>query len=150
GQWRSSRVVTAGLNPSEIEFRASGGSPLMDGQQRFLHWPADGALTEGRLAAAVARSGGYFTLGDCYPPWFHRYNAFLEGLGVSFQAGPACHTDYLSPFATRTGIAQCSGQTQRRLAAFGYPFWVEVLSAMPRTEVIFGHGNGWRAMPAQL
>src|SRR5262245_46623940 len=134
-QWRSSRVVTAGLNPSEIEFRASDGSPLTGDRQRFLHWPSDGALAEERLATAFARSEGYFTLGNCYARWFNRYNAFLEGLGVSFQAGTACHTDYLSPFATRTGIARCSRHTHRRLAAFGYPCWVEALNAMPRVEV---------------
>jgi hypothetical protein len=150
GQWRGSRVVTAGLNPSEIEFRASDGSPLTGDRQRFLHWPADDALTEERLEAAFARSEGYFTLGNCYARWFNRYNAFLDGVGVSFASGTACHTDYLSPFATRTGIARCSRRTQRRLAAFGYLFWLRVLSALPRAEVIFGHGSGWRAMPALL
>ena len=62
GRWQTARVVTAGLNPSEIEFRTPNGAPLTAAGQRFLHWPADGMLTEERLARARQRAEGYFSL----------------------------------------------------------------------------------------
>jgi hypothetical protein len=150
GRWSESRVATAGLNPSEGEFRDRRLAPLSGAAQRFLHWPDDGHLTEERLEIAFARSEGYFTLGNCYARWFSRYDAFQAGLGVAFQAGSACHTDYVSPFATTTGIARCSRATQQRLAVYGRPLWVQILCQMPHLELIFGHGAGWRDMPRLL
>jgi hypothetical protein len=148
GRWRASRVVTAALNPSEGEFRDQNRAPLAATAQRLLHWPADDRLTGERLETAFARSEGYFTLGNCYARWFSRYDPFLDGLGASFRDGSACHTDYLSPFATRVGIAQCGRATRTHLAAYGLPLWTRVLRRMAQVELIFGHGAGWRAMPA--
>jgi hypothetical protein len=140
GQWRTSWLATAGLNPSEMEFRDQGRLPLASEQQRFLHWPDDG----------LGRAERYFVRGRAYSRWFDRYTAFLEGAGASFGAGTACHTDYLSPFATTTGVGACSPAIRRKLARYGYPLWVRVLNALPQLRVVFGHGAGWQEMPGLL
>lgn len=46
GQWQTARVVTAGLNPSEAEFRDKTGVPLQAERQRFLHWPPMASSTK--------------------------------------------------------------------------------------------------------
>lgn len=150
GQWQTSRVVTAGLNPSEIEFRDRRGQPLLGSAQRFLHWPEDGQLTEERLQVARERAEQYFTLGNAYTRWFDRYSSFLAGAGVSFKDGTACHTDYLSPFATYNGISKCSRKIQKQLPVYGHRLWVRVLEAMPQIQIMFGHGAGHHIMPGLL
>lgn len=147
GRWQKSRVATVGLNPSEDEFRDKHREPLRDSQQRFLHWPDDSQLTAERLELAFQRSEGYFTLGNVYAEWFGHYTPFLADLGVSFEDGTACHTDYLSPFATRVGVGSVRSATRKRLAEFGHNCWLRVLSHMPELEVLVGHGGGWRDMP---
>jgi hypothetical protein len=150
GRWQSSRVATVGLNPSENEFRGEDGQPLSGARQRFLHWPEDGLLTQERLVLARHRAEGYFELGNVYATWFGDYTRFLEGLDVSFGGGTACHTDYLSPFATRIGIGALRSTTSRRLAEFGYGCWLQVLRQMPRLELLVGHGRGWWEVPRLL
>jgi hypothetical protein len=46
GQWQTSRLATAGLNPSEIEFRDRFGQPLAGSKQRFLHAVQQGLWTD--------------------------------------------------------------------------------------------------------
>ena len=154
GRWDTARVATAGLNPSEDEFRAKTPKgrckPALRGdQQRFLHW-GDGTLSPARLEEAFRRARGYFELGNAYWQWFGQYSEFLESLGTPFSEGMACHTDYVSPFATRTGLSRCSSRTRAMLCEFGEPVWVEVLIRCTRLEVLFGHGAGWRRVPDLL
>jgi hypothetical protein len=150
GQWQTSRFATAGLNPSEIEFRDRLGQPLAGSKQRFLHWPDDGQLTEERLQIARERAEHYFTLGNTYTRWFDLYTSFLAGAGVSFKDGTACHTDYLSSFATYAGISKCSRKVQNHLPAYGRRLWPRVLEAMPHLQIVFGHGAGHHSMPGLL
>lgn len=141
GDWKNARVVTAGLNPSEREFRDEKDLELGERAQRFLHWPEGDALTEDLSREAFRRSEGYFTLGNHYQRWFQAYEPFLKKLGVSFASGSACHTDYLSPFTTRQGISEHEGSAAE-LMAFGLPLWAEILAAIPNVEVVVGHGRG--------
>jgi len=90
---------------------------------------------------------GYFTLGNAYSLWFDRYKAFLNALAMPFESGLACHTDYVSPFATKVGISKCCAATQRLLPEFGERVWLDVLANCPNLEVVFGHGRGWRRVP---
>lgn len=151
GQWEEARVVTAGLNPSEDEFRdkeqvgADGWKvPLKGEHQRFLHWPKAGILTRDLRNEAFRRAEGYFKLGNAYEDWFGAYTEFLSAIGATFASGNACHTDYVSPFATVEGISKCSPATIKRLKLSGFQYWVSVLELCPRVEMIFGHGHGWR------
>jgi hypothetical protein len=95
-----------------------------------------------RITEAFYRSEGYFELGNQYGLWFNKYKPFLDGIGASFADGTACHTDYVSPFATKCGISKCR-ETARQLLPTGEQFWLDVLNCCPRLEIVFGHGRGW-------
>lgn len=151
GQWSTARVVTAGLNPSEDEFRDKSQvgpdglkTPLKGTRQRFLHWPKAGLLTRELREEAFRRAEGYFKLGNAYEVWFSAYNEFLSAMGATFVSGNTCHTDYVSPFATVKGVSNCGPTTIARLELTGFHYWVRVLELCPCIEVIFGHGRGWR------
>ena len=149
GRWRTARIVTAGLNPSTYEFRdpdqktATGEKcPLVGDRQRFIHW-GGGRLTQTRLEEAFRRSDGYFEIGNQYAKWFNKYAEFLDALSVPFIEGRACHTDYVSPFATRVRISRCRPAADL-LEEAGFRCWLDVIERCPRVELIFGHGRGWR------
>lgn len=148
GNWRTAEVATAGLNPSEDEFRhpePAGRLPLRGEAQRFLHWE-DGALTEDRLAEAFRRAEGYFTLGNWYARWFRAYEPFFEGLRRSHLGGGVVHTDVESPFATRVGIGKVSSESRKTICKHGHAAWLSVLQLCPLVRVVIGHGRGWRAV----
>jgi hypothetical protein len=56
----------------------------------------------------------------------------------------------VSPFATITGISKCSSETRGLLPKFGERAWLHVLANCPALEVVFGHGRGWKRIPALL
>lgn len=116
--------------------------PLIGNSQRFTHW-GNGHLSATRLGEALHRSEGYFELGNHYAKWFDKYAEFLDALNVSFLDGKACHTDYVTPFATRVRISRCKSAAAF-LECSGFQYWLEVLERCPRVELIFGHGRGWR------
>jgi hypothetical protein len=105
GRWMKASVITAGLNPSPSEFLDDdrNNQPLRERDQRFLHWPDDGELTDARVEKAFHRSEGYFELGRYYDEWFDDYEPFLTALSRTFANGEACHTDYVSPFRHNKG-----------------------------------------------
>src|SRR5208337_3751150 len=154
GSWRTARVATAGLNPSTYEFRdpersiAGEKAPLAGDRQRFVHW-GDGHLTRARLDEAFRRSEGYFKLGNHYAKWFDKYAEFLDALNAPFADGRACHTDYVSPFATRVGISRCK-PAAAVLEDDGLQCWLDAIELCPRIELIFGHGRGWRRVEERL
>lgn len=151
GQWKTSKVVTVGLNPSKREFHDKDGVPLKGGQQRFCHWPKgdlmqvdEAFMDEAFMDEAFRRAEGYFTLGNAYEEWFRHYGPFLEALGCSYGNGSACHTDYESPFATKPGIGKLPPKDRERLRQSGLTLWHGVLSLMPKVQIIIGHGWGWK------
>ena len=150
GRWETARIATAGLNPSEDEFRdkhqiAEGGLklPLRGQSRRFIHWPSDGVLTPALEEEACLKAEGYFELGNTYWDWFRNYSSFLLGLEMTFTSGLACHTDYVSPFATVRGLSKC-GKTREKLRVSGFRYWLRLIEMCPQLELIFGHGRGWR------
>ncbi len=140
GQFKSARIVTVGLNPSEREFRESS-KPLKGDKQRFLHWPRDGQLTSDLRKMAFERMTNYFTRGQAYSRWFDRYSPLLCSLSACYKSGTACHTDVISPFATARGINRCKGSNVRYLKKFGRPMWLEVMKKIPHAELVFGCGS---------
>jgi hypothetical protein len=134
------------VNPSAREFLAADLAELPEGERRFLHWPPDGVLTESRTDEALRKCERYFLDGKAYAGWFRHYSPCFQELGISFEAGTACHTDYASPFATHKSPTR----VQARLRTFGIQFWRKVIEALPKVEVIFGHGAGWRVVPEHL
>jgi hypothetical protein len=70
-------------------------------------------------------------------------------LNVPFAEGTACHTDYVSPFATRVRISRCK-PAAALLEHAGFQYWLDVIEMCPRVEVIFGHGRGWQRVQEHL
>jgi hypothetical protein len=148
GRWMQASGITAGLNPSQFEFLDAKNQPLPEKGQRFLHWPDDGELTDDRLEKAFHRSEGYFVLGKYYGGWFDDYGPFLTQLGCTFASGDACHTDYVSPFATTRGISGCK-KAETLVAEGGFRFWLQMIELCPRVKLILAHGARARKIKFQ-
>lgn len=147
GNIKDAKVITAGLNPSEVEFRENG-VPLVGNKRRFLHYSEsnNGEINADHIDEAFLRSENYFNKNP-YQKWFNKYDSFLEGLECSFKNGSACHTDYYSPFATVKGLSEIdSNISSQQLLKFGLLTWKEILECAPNVEVIFGHGQGHNHM----
>lgn len=149
GRWETARIATAGLNPSEREFLDGFGQELQPPQRRFLHRTANDVVEPSVLALADARrmAEGYFELGNAYWSWFGGFRPLLDELGWTFESGHACHTDYVTPFATTKGIGSVGAPIRRALQSGGLLLWRAVLDLMPALRLVFGIGAGWRLMP---
>ncbi len=150
GAWQTARIATAALNPSEDEFqtREAPRRALPPERQRLLHWPADGCLTPARLAEARRLAEGYFTRGQAYWTWFGRYRGLLDALGMPFESGLACQTNYGSPYTTVVGWGAVRSTACRTLLArHGGPVWRALLELMPHLQIVLGQGAGWRTVP---
>ena len=150
GQWQTAQIATAGLNPSEREFCDEEGREFGQRKRRFLHRMSggDGELSPAGLRQARRHAEGYFELGNAYWLWFKGFESVLDELGWTFAEGNACHTDYLSPFATGKGWGNVPVAVRQRLQAEGLPLWKDCLELMPRLRVILGIGAGWKVMPS--
>jgi hypothetical protein len=149
GRWETARIATAGLNPSEREFMDEFGQELQPPQRRFLHRTATHGAEPSASALAEARrmAEGYFELGNAYWLWFERFRPLLDELRWTFESGDACHTDYITPFATKKGIGSVAAPVRRALQSEGLLLWRAVLDLMPALRIVFGIGAGWRLMP---
>ncbi len=153
GRWDTARVATAGMNPSEREFLDDNDSELLEDDRRFLHRRNSAAdCTDDDIADARRLAEGYFELGNYYEGWFDKLEPFLDELGLSFAEGEACHTDYVSPFATTSGIGSLNSRPARKLARDhgGIKTWQRMLAMMPELEMSVGFGAGWKIMPKTL
>lgn len=147
GNIKEAKVITAGLNPSENEFREND-VPLVGNKRRFLHFSEsnNGEIGTDLITEALLRSEQYFNKNP-YQKWFNKYDSFLEGLECSFKNGSVCHTDYYSPFATVKGLSEIDPTiSSQQLLKFGLITWKEILKSAPNVEVIFGHGQGHNYM----
>lgn len=159
GRWRTAKIATAGLNPSEREFcyrRMKGEEPpgreLEAAERRFLHrTQGDYSSPPASLLAEAQRlAEGYFELGNAYRKWFRGFCPFLKEIGCTFEAGAACHTDYISPFTTKTGIGSVKKNASavvETLEASGLQSWKNLLNVMPELRLVLGIGRGWSLIP---
>jgi hypothetical protein len=122
------RILTAGLNPSQVEFPA--GHP----DQRFP--AAAGAQQAGD--AYVTSLNDYFHV-DPYWRWFNTYRALLEGLQASFEGGfgnnTAVHTDLCSPVPTSPTWSRLPAPVRAQLSVRGVRLWHE-LTELLRPDVV--------------
>lgn len=122
------RVMTTGLNPSQVEFPPEGPG---------LRFPkARGATSAG--PGYVAGLNDYFRVA-AYWRWFNTYTSLLEGLGAPY-AGPggsstAIHTDLLSPVATSPTWSKLPKAVTADLAGPGLALWHELVRSL-RPDVI--------------
>lgn len=122
------RVMTTGLNPSQVEF------PAEDPGRRFPK--ARGAASASR--AYVAGLNDYFRA-DPYWAWFNTYRPLLEGLGVSYAGpaslGTAIHTDLFSPVATSPTWSKLPKAVRADLAGPGLRLWHDLVRTL-RPDVV--------------
>lgn len=122
------KVVTVGLNPSNVEFPAD---------RPFLRFPTFRDLAHSReitmeIADAYIRALSMYFTAEPYKNWFggdvgHNvgFEPMLRGLGSSYYAGQnvALHTDICSPLATCPTWKGLSGPTKDSLCELGTPLW---------------------------
>lgn len=149
GRWQSAEIATAGLNPSEREFCDPRGNELVPPKRRFLHRSSSDGVEPSPATLAESRrlAEGYFELGNAYWSWFRGFQPLLDELGCTFERGRACHTDYMTPFATTKGIGSVPAHVATSLQLDGIRSWKAVLRLMPALRLVFGIGKGWNLMP---
>lgn len=125
------RVVTAGLNPSGIEFPAE--APRL----RFPN------AREGDPASLTVACDGYFRAAP-YWQWFQAFEPALQGLGSSFRDGRsiALHTDLCSPVPTAPTWSELPTVVQWRLRSSGLPLWLTTLEALAPHVVLISTAIG--------
>jgi hypothetical protein len=127
------RILTVGLNPSQIEF------PALDHDCRF-------PLASGAEASSTAyrKSLNAYFRTDPYWPWFCTFCTMLEGMNASFDGryGPntAVHTDLCSPVATSptwSKLQKMDPDACTFLKGDGVPLWNDLVRQLkPRVVLI--------------
>ncbi len=134
------RIVTVGLNPSDIEFKESDKATTYSTKYRFPNAKA------GVPATYQQAWNEYFT---CNPyHWFNNFERVLQGAGASYGGlSPegidehdhphrrAIHTDLCSSEATLPTWSQLSHAEKRAIAKVGIPRWEEQMKQL-RPDII--------------
>lgn len=114
------RVVTVGLNPSNVEF------PRDDPFQRF---PGAQTLSAGNFDSYLDSLNQYFDVVP-YRAWFGTFEPLLNGMGASYYRGgdsTVLHTDLCSPVATEPTWSRLRPSFRERLIADGRPLWHDLI-----------------------
>jgi|tagenome__1003787_1003787.scaffolds.fasta_scaffold20986244_2 hypothetical protein len=123
------RIVTAGLNPSQVEYPA--GQP----DRRF---PGSTGV-ERACDSYVASLNDYFRV-DPYWRWFNTYRPLLEGLQASFEGtfgtSSAVHTDLCSPVPTSPTWSRLPATVQAALSVNGVRLWHELVELLQPDVVL--------------
>lgn len=122
------RILTVGLNPSQVEFPAS---------QPDRRFPAARGVQRA-CDAYIASLNDYFRI-DPYRRWFNTYRTLLEGLQASFEGSfgvnTAVHTDLCSPVPTSPTWSGLPATVQAALSIGGVRLW-HVLTELLRPDVV--------------
>ena len=95
GDPRNAKVATIGLNPNRLEFLNAEGSLLRDDDQRLETLLSIGANTlakvDSHALARVFEGCNWYFERRPYRRWFDILERVLNGIGVSYYRGTACH-----------------------------------------------------------
>lgn len=133
------RIVTVGLNPSDIEFKESDKATTCSTKHRFPCAKVD-------VSATYPQAWNkYFT---CNPyNWFNNFERVLQGAGASYGGHSpegigedhphrrAIHTDLCSSEATLPAWSQLTSAEKRAIAQVGIPRWQEQMKQL-RPDII--------------
>lgn len=120
------KIITVGLNPSNIEFQKNSKSSLS--YFRFPKWEKDKNY--------IAALNDYFKTEQSYDNWFDMgYENVLNGLDASYYSKKeknniVLHTDIFTPIATNPTWTKLSNTTRIKLQNEGFEIWkrlVEIL-----------------------
>lgn len=134
------RIVTVGLNPSDMEFKRDKNATTYDVSYRF-----PSAIVENSATYPKAWNE-YFT---CNPyNWFNNFERVLQGAGASYGGHSpegigehdhphrrAIHTDLCSSEATLPTWSQLPHAEKRAIAKVGIPRWQEQMKQL-RPDII--------------
>ena len=126
------KIITVGLNPSNIEFQKDSKSSLS--YFRFPKWEKDknyiGALNE------------YFETGNAYDKWFGMgYENVLNGLDASYYSkkhkyNRVLHTDIFTPIATKPTWSKLSMDSKNKLRQEGFQIWNKLVNILKPDIII--------------
>ncbi len=155
GRLETSRVATLGLNPSNLEFEATGGIPLNEPFNRFetlnsLRLPDWSYAGRAEIERIWSACEFYFTRRP-YDGWFRPLDKIVGGLGVSYYDAwsTACHLD-LVPFATGQKWSSLKSENREALVALGAPTLVATLAASDVRVLVLNGASVIRAFERLL
>ena len=146
------RIVTVGLNPSDIEFKESDKATTCSTKFRF----PDAKV--GAPATYPQAWNKYFT---CTPyNWFNNFERVLQGAGASYgghspeEIGEdhphrrAIHTDLCSSEATLPAWSKLTSAEKRAIAQVGIPRWQEQMKQLQPDIIIMSVAKEyWSKLP---
>jgi hypothetical protein len=95
GDPRNAKVATIGLNPNRLEFLDTDGGLLRDDDQRLETLLSVGANNlanvDSHVLARVFEGCNWYFERNPYRRWFDVLERVLNGIGVSYYRGTACH-----------------------------------------------------------
>lgn len=147
------RIVTVGLNPSDIEFKESDKATTYSTTHRFHDAEA------GVPATYPQAWNKYFT---CNPyNWFNNFERVLQGAGASYGGHSpkgigetdhsnrrAIHTDLCSSEATLPTWSQLTSAEKRAIAQVGIPRWQKQMKQLRPDIIIMSVAKAyWSKLP---
>lgn len=120
------KIITVGLNPSNIEFQKDSKSSLS--YFRFPKWEKDKNYIEAL--------NDYFKTDQSYDNWFDRgYENVLSGLDASYYSKKqknniVLHTDIFTPIATNPTWTKLSNIARIKLQNDGFEIWKKLVEIL--------------------
>lgn len=140
------RIVTASLNPSEVEFiEKANKSPNIN-----LRFPNVSSNNPIQYLEALDR----YYMHNPYVKWFNNFEPYLNGLNASYysccspksnrlQKNRVLHTDIISPSATAIGWSKIPKEDQKLISAYCHTFWKELVCILKPHLIILSAGIQW-------
>jgi hypothetical protein len=144
GDPRNAKVATIGLNPNRLEFLDSDGSLLREDAQRLETLLSVGANSleevESHVLARVFEGCSWYFERNPYRRWFDVLERVLNGIGVSYYRGTACHLT-LVQWATNPTWGLLPESSRVQLLLQDAPFLRERIES-ERIELVLLNGRG--------
>jgi hypothetical protein len=144
GDPRNAKVATIGLNPNRLEFLDAEGGLLREDDQRLETLLSVGANTlakvDSHALARVFEGCNWYFERNPYRRWFDVLERVLNGIGVSYYRGTACHLT-LVQWATNPTWGLLPESSRATLLREDAPFLRERIAA-ERIELVLLNGRG--------
>ena len=144
GDPRNAKVATIGLNPNRLEFLDPEASLLREDDQRLETLLSVGANTlanvDAQVLARVFEGCNWYFERRPYRRWFDVLERVLNGIGVSYYRGTACHLT-LVQWATNPTWGLLPESSRVELLRADAPFLRQRI-ASERIELVLLNGRG--------
>ena len=144
GDPRNAKIATIGLNPNRLEFLDADGSLLQEEAGRLETLLSVGAnsleTVDAQVLARVFEGCNWYFERNPYRRWFDVLDRVLNGIGVSYHRGTACHLT-LVQWATNPTWGLLPESSRVELLRQDAPFLRERIEA-ERIELALLNGRG--------